>query len=73
MIRREIIFSVLRPQFDPAAAKFRKRPTKRNFDRLTDIMLAMECADRRPLSVLTKLLKDVPPSQYVKKICEYKG
>lgn len=73
MIRREIIFSVLNPLFDNSATSFRKRPTHARLQRLLDVMLAMECAQRRPLPVLTEMLKNVPPRQYVKVICNYKG
>jgi len=73
MIRRYIIFSVLYPEFDDAVAKFRKGPTRRRLSRLRNVALAMECAQHRPLGVLTRILRDVHPKDYVRQMCSYKG
>jgi hypothetical protein len=73
MIRRHIVLSVLYPHFDSLAARFRNLPTKYNLHRLQTVAEAMECAQSRPLSILTKILKDVSPQDYIRVMCKYKG
>jgi hypothetical protein len=71
VIQRQIIYSVLNPQFDAAASRFRHRPTDKNLQRLLTVCKALECTARRPLRMLTKALRDVAPRDYVRVICNF--
>lgn len=70
MIQRHIVFSVLNPILVQAATRYGYNPTRRNHASLQLVIEAIECARELPLAELTKLLKDVPPSEYVKVMCD---
>ena len=66
--RKQILASLF-ATFEQAAKEFRKDRTGLRFSAVQSVMLAMQCADAQPESVLQSIIETTRPEDYAKVLC----